>query len=183
MIHYIGDISFFGTFLNPPVMNNLFLFVKDVNEFKLRINKEIFSNITVFYVGDVAEVENVSLHSGFQGKIDYLFVHFMDEQKRNEILNVLSPSFGYYERHNYLKNLYKEIMDVGEDFFVYSPKTLIVYNDSDVILKDLSYFSLFTRKSILKDEDALIEKTTILAKNPDKIYISDNKENFIITSL
>ena len=183
MIQYIGDASFFATFLNPPVIKNLFLFFKDVNELKLRINKEIFSNITIFYVGDVAEVGNIRFHSGFQEKINYLFVHFMSKEKRKEIFNVLSPSFGYYERHNYLKKLYKEIMDGGNDFFVYSPKTLAIYNDSDVILKDLSYFSLFTRKSILKDEDALIEKTTIFAKNPNKVYISDNKENFFITSL
>jgi len=183
MIQYAGDASFFGSFLNPPVMKNLFLFYKDVNEFKLRINKESFSNVTLFYVGDVADVENVTFHAGFRGKIDYLFVHFMDKKRREEILKILSPASEYYERHNFLKNLYKEIMDGGDDFFVYSPTSLTINNDSEIILKDLSYFSLFTRKSVLKDENALLEKTTIFAKNPDKIYISDNKENFIITSL
>jgi len=182
MIHYIGDVSFFGSFFNsPPHFQSLFLFLKDTAEFKIRVNEEKFSNVTLFYVGDVGGInDSVIFHSGFFSKISYLFVQF-EEKKRKEINKILSPETDYYYRHNYLKNLYKEIMDASGNFFVYSPPKIVLKTDKEIVLKDLSYFSLFVRKSIFKDEDMVLEKTKVLTDYPEKVYIADNKDNFIVT--
>jgi hypothetical protein len=183
MVHYIGDLSFFSSFFKNPVMSDFFIFIKNINELRIRLNNEIFKNITIFYVGDIADVEKVHFHSGFQGKIDYLFVNFFREEKRKEILKMLSPETDYYKRHLYLSSLYKEIMDVNNDFFVYSPAEIIFNNTENVILKDLSFFALFNRKNVLMDEDALLEKIKVQVKDPSKFFIADNKDNFIVSSL
>ena len=180
MFLYSGDASFFFSFLKNPEIKDCYLFYKDVAEFKIRINEEKIKNSTLIFVGDVAEVEEILFHSGFYGKIEYLFVHFRDDKKREEIEKILSFETDYVQRCVYLRSLYNEIMEGRGDFFVYSPKVLKIKTTENVVLKDISYFPFFTKRSVLKDEDALIEKTYVYAKNPDKVFISDNKENFII---
>ena len=181
--HYIGDASFFASFFKKPLIENYFLFFSDILEFKIRLNKETVKNRTLFYVGDIADVGKVEFHKGFEEKIDYLFIYFTDKRKRKEIKEIFSPFTDYYSRHRYLFSLYKEIMNGEGSFFVYSPPEIIIRTDKNIVIKDLSYFSLFTRKSPFKSEDALIEKTTVSVKNPNKVFIGDNKENFIIKAV